>query len=227
MEQTLQRYSKLIKDYKIFLDDWYKKDQSEASRFNLFSILKVNWLEAKLHTPFLTELLNPQGTHSQGDLFYKEFIRIVLPENDQKVFGNINTRNFYIKDEEAIKNGFIDIYIHHKDDKNPFMIILENKILAGDQDKQLTRYYEHAKEKLKSAETIRLVYLTLDEYTPTEISMEESQQNELIEKGQLIIISYKKEITAWLKNCMDLVKSPKIKYSISQYLITLETICNE
>ncbi|MGI8584519.1 MAG: PD-(D/E)XK nuclease family protein [Chitinophagaceae bacterium] len=227
MQTDIKAYSDLIKRYKNFLDDWYNKDQSEASRFNLFSILKVNWMEALLHTPFLTELLNPQGTHSQGDLFYKEFIRTILPEKDHKVFGNIDTRYLYIKDEEAIKNGFVDIYIHHKDKLNPFLIIIENKILAGDGDKQLTKYYEYSKAKIKTSEKIRLIYLRLQECMPTEISMDQTQQNELKENGQLIIISYKKEITNWLKRCMDLVKAPKIKYSIAQYLLTLETICDE
>ncbi len=114
----------LIIRYRKFLEDWYKNDETEASRFNLFSILKIDWKEALVHTPFLAELLNPQGTHSQGDLFYKEFIRTVLPKKDQAIFENINAKYLYIKAEEGIKNGYIDIFIHHKDKANPFVIIM-------------------------------------------------------------------------------------------------------
>jgi PD-(D/E)XK nuclease superfamily len=226
MKQNIQTYSDLIKRYRDFLQTWYSNDQTEASRFNLFSILKIQWREAQVHTPFLAELLNPQGTHSQGELFYKEFIRTVLP--NQEIFENVNTKYLYVKDEEGIKNGYIDIFIHHKDKANPFVIIIENKILAGNQDKQLSRYYESLKRMSEiDSDKMRILYLSLIEGLPSEQSIEKELREELIQKGILITISYKKEIINWLRSCIELVKAPKVHSSLTQYLLTLETICNE
>lgn len=226
MEQSIQPYNNLVTRYRDFLQTWYKNDKTEASRFNLFSILKINWKEALVHTPFLAELLNPQGTHSQGDLFYKEFIRTVLP--NQKKFEDINTKYLYVKDEEGIKNGFIDIYIHHKNKANPFIIIIENKILAGDQENQLRRYYEFLKERPGiNSDNMRILYLLPIEGLPSELSIERKLREELEQKGVFITISYQNEIINWLNHCIELVKAPKVHSSLTQYLLTLESICNE
>lgn len=226
MEQHIKPYNDLIARYRDFLQMWYKNDQSEASRFNLFSILRIDWMERRVHTPFLTELLNPQGTHSQGALFYKEFIRTVLP--NQEIFENINTKYLYVKDEEGIKNGYIDIFINHKDKVNPFIIIIENKILAVDQEKQLSRYYENLKRRPGiDSDRMRILYLSPIEGLPSEHSIEKELREELREKGILIIISYRDHIIKWLRCCNELVKAPKVHSSITQYLLTLESICNE
>ena len=228
MEQNLQPYNDLITRYRDFLQTWYKNDQTEASRFNLFSILKISWKEALVHTPFLAELLNPQGTHSQGALFYKEFIRTVLPKKDQAIFGNVNTKYLYIKDEEGIKNGYIDIFIHHKDKVNPFVFIIENKILAGDQEKQLSRYYEFLKRMPGiNPDKMRILYLLPIEGLPSEQSIKKELREKLIETGVLITISYQHHIINWLRRCNELVKAPKVNFSLTQYLLTLESICNE
>lgn len=228
MKQSIQSYNDLITRYKDFLQTWYKNDQTEASRFNLFSILKIKWKEAQVHTPFLTELLNPQGTHSQGSLFYKEFIRVVLPKKDQEIFKNVNTKYLYIKDEEGIKNGYIDIFIYHKDKVNPFVLIIENKILAGDQEKQLSRYYKFLKGMPGiDRNRMRILYLLPIEDLPSEQSIEKELRQELKEKGVLITISYQHDIINWLRHCIELVKAPKVLSSLTQYLLTLESICNE
>src|SRR5207245_8329103 len=41
-----------------------------ADEFNIFRIFKVDHLEAKLHTPFLRNLFDSNGTHGQGTLFF-------------------------------------------------------------------------------------------------------------------------------------------------------------
>jgi hypothetical protein len=48
---------------------------SSAPDFNLFSILKVEGAEVSTHSAFLANLLDPSGTHAQGDLFLRAFLR--------------------------------------------------------------------------------------------------------------------------------------------------------
>lgn len=226
--EKVEACNDLIIRYRNFLEDWHKTDETEASRFNLFSILKIDWKEALVHTPFLAELLNPQGAHSQGELFYKEFIRTVLPKKEQAVFENINAKYLYINTEEGIKNGYIDIFIHHNDKANPFVIIIENKIFAGDQDNQLSRYYEHLKGMPGiNSDKIRILYLSPIEKLPSEQSIEIELRKKLKEIGVLVTISYRHHIINWLSSCNKLVKAPKVNFSLTQYLLTLESICNE
>ncbi|MBW1616083.1 MAG: hypothetical protein JRJ49_06030 [Deltaproteobacteria bacterium] len=38
-------------------------NRKEASDYNIFDILNIKGAETKTHTPFLCNLLNPEGTH--------------------------------------------------------------------------------------------------------------------------------------------------------------------
>lgn len=221
-------YNIFFDRYRDFLKEWYLQDKAIATRFNLFSILKINWKEALVHTPFLAHLLNPQESHSQGDLFYKEFIKTVLPEKHQTIFLDITQEHLYIKDEEGTGNGQIDIFIHHKDKKNPFAIIIENKIFAGDQYQQLKRYYDHTIKNLGiSPEKIKLLYLTPIESMPSDESLEKELKQQLIKEGGLISISYQYHIIQWLRNCQKTIEAPAVQYSLQQYILTLESLCYE
>src|SRR5690606_41341365 len=48
--------------------------KSTGENFNLFRILGMETAEVKTHSRFLAELLNPKGSHLQGDVFLKLFI---------------------------------------------------------------------------------------------------------------------------------------------------------
>ena len=221
-------YDATVNRYRNFLKEWHLQDKGIASRFNLFSILKINWKEALVHTPFLAHLLNPQESHSQGDLFYKEFIRTVLSEKAQSIFLNITQEHLYIKDEEWIGNGQIDIFIHHKDKENPFVIIIENKIFAGDQYLQLKRYYEYATKNLRiSPDRVKLFYLTPIESTPPDESIEKELKKGLINKGILVPISYEYHIIKWLKSCQLIIEALVVQHSLKQYILTLESFSYE
>ena len=119
--------------------------------FNIFSILNIETDEVKTHSAFLAELLNPKGSHGQGNIFIDEFVKNILHIN------NLDTKNAEVTVEYSIgqitedykQGGRIDILIRfHKPD---FLILIENKIDAGDQPYQLFRYNSFAIEtKTKS-----------------------------------------------------------------------------
>ena len=47
-----------------------------GENFNVFSILQMESAEVKTHSAIIAELLNPQGSHSQGTLFLKLFLQL-------------------------------------------------------------------------------------------------------------------------------------------------------
>lgn len=48
-----------------------------GERFNIFSILRVESKETSMHSAFLVELLNPRGSHGQGDVFLDLFVEVL------------------------------------------------------------------------------------------------------------------------------------------------------
>src|SRR4051812_21689271 len=42
--------------------------------FNIFNVLDLEYHETRLHSKFIAELLNPQGSHGQKTVFLKRFL---------------------------------------------------------------------------------------------------------------------------------------------------------
>ena len=187
--------------------------------FNIFSILKMETDEVKTHSAFLAELLNPKGSHGQGNIFIDEFVKNILHIN------NLDTKNAEVTVEYSIgqiakdykQGGRIDILIRfHKPD---FLILIENKIDAGDQPYQLFRYNSFAIETKKP---YKLLYLTKDGHTPSLVSI-----GGKCKKQYWDCISYSRNIKNWLTDCLVLIKSSAVAEMVKQYVSLINKITNQ
>jgi hypothetical protein len=191
--------------------------KSEAPYFNLFQVLNIRHREETLHTPMLDHLLDPYGTHEQGELYLNAFLKHVLGLTIS--FGEIS--NYTITEELNTDNGRIDIILRYRYQGRKKMIVIENKIYAGDQQDQLLRYYQYAKSVLACKNDLLLVYLTPNGKRATAYSMPLDIQEELRKMGLLKEISYHHHITPWLEASLQLTTAVNIKQVIIQYLTTL------
>lgn len=145
--------------------------------------------ENKTHSAFISELLNPNGSHLKGNIFLKLFLQVINDDSIDLATSKVKTEHDIgpriDKEEEG---GRIDIYIWDKNNKS---ISIENKIYAGDQEKQLKRYYNY------NFGNNKIVYLNLTGDSP---SME--SKGNLKQGRDFKIISYKKEIIEWLDLCI-------------------------
>jgi hypothetical protein len=224
-QSTKNSLEKLFDDYKIKQQHWLDEDAYVAENFNVFEVLKIQRKEVITHTPVLAHLLNPLQNHSQGLLFYNSFIDYFL-QDLKDTFKIINAKNLFVKDEYGFHNGQIDIFIHHRDSKNPFCIIIENKIDAGDQSEQLVRYYNYAIKDLKLKDNqIIIFYLTLYQQLPSEFSISLEERNRLFELKTLRYISYQYDIISWLNQIKPRIKANKVSIIIEQYINLLKIIC--
>ena len=161
--------------------------------------------EVRLHSAFIAELLNPNGSHGLSNSFLQAFLeRFGLPSNYVKeAKSKITERN--IGRKTKTEGGRIDIII---EDGN-HAVIIENKIYAEDQENQLLRYNNYGKKKFPNG--FELVYLTLDGVEPDKKSLD---NKEILFKQK----SYKKDIVEWLDECVELAKEkPLVKAVIIQY----------
>ncbi|RZK26660.1 MAG: hypothetical protein EOO43_02115 [Flavobacterium sp.] len=199
------------------LNERYKKiNELTGENFNVFRILKLESSEVRMHSAFIAELLNPKGSHGQGDIFLKHFIESFCFKKT-----TIDTANCHVEvekhtgylNEQRTEGGRIDILIT---DRNRNQILIENKIYAGDQDKQLFRYFNHSKHG-------DLIYLTLEGGEPSEYS-----SSGLILDEHYVCRSYKHHIASWLESCRKEVATlPIIRESITQYLNLIKYLTNQ
>lgn len=189
-----------------------KESIERGENFNLFSILNIERTELK-HSSMIAELLNPRGSHYMKDSFLKAFIEII----DSKLNFNFDNtevyKEYYIGEinKNYTKGGKIDILIEDYDN----LIIIENKIDAYDEKKQMLRYYNYAKANGRNYE---LYYLTIGGHTASDYST----------GGKEIIyncISYRNTITKWLEKCSELSKNKPFVYnSLTQYINNVKNI---
>lgn len=169
--------------------------QSEQD-FNIFSILRSPSDEVNLHSQFLAELLNPKGSHNQGDILLGAFLK-------QVDLSNFKLKNVYVNKEY---NG-IDIFIANETQA----IILENKVYAEDQPGQLARYYEAVQKQ--GIEDISVIYLTLNGDPPSEQST-----GGIVTNSILRLVSYKDDVDVWLEECIKQASQyPILRETLIQY----------
>ena len=200
-----------------------EEKRKRGELFNIFNVLDLRTNEVRTHSAFIAELLNPDGNHGLGDRFLQAFLGSV-PELKAWHF---DTREAVVTVEDASagtingetsEGGRMDITICSHDRSQ--IIILENKIYAGDQPKQLVRYANYAKQFKESA----IIYLTL-------YRQEASAESSTDRNGKRISyipIGYNDEILTWLGLCQQIaVQHPIIRETILQYINLIKELTHQ
>jgi hypothetical protein len=199
-----------------------EEENKLKSSFNFFKILKIDRKEI-YHSKFIAELLNPKGLHGLGNTFLEIFLD-VLPRHASKQLSMDNCKvetEFHMGDipEDWSKGGFIDIILF----KNKHAILIENKIYAPDQKYQLLRY----KDESINYKNCIVLYLTLDGRCPSVNSIK-NDILKLEENVDFYCISYKNEITYWLKECIKKAANHStIKETIKGYLTVIQFLTHQ
>lgn len=181
--------------------------KATGENFNIFNILRVGHLEVTTHSPMLAQLLNPKSVHGQGSTFLQKFL-------DQFGIQDFDAATASVKMEHHIgavtenAGGRIDILLQ---DGKGGVILIENKIYAGDQPNQMKRNRNY---KPKA----HLFYLTLEGREPYDAK----------EVANIRCISYETEILAWLKDCRkEAACVHTVRETISQYIHLLQELTQQ
>lgn len=178
--------------------------RTEAPDFNVFRILGVAHLEDNTHSPFLAELLNPQGAHGQGALFLRSFLAMLgevsdgafpLPELDAVEEG------WLIDRELSVGNGYLDIVLGNE--ALGCLYVIENKIGAPEQPKQIKRYQNWLKRQGRYMYKA-VIFLTPGGREPV--------------SGSAFCLSYRQDVAGWLEAALDQIEAPRVRETVGQYV---------
>jgi len=221
MEQTT--VNKLLSEVSEIKTNYEKRALQSGESFNIFNILGMSTKEVKTHSAFLAELLNPDGSHGQGIVFLKCFLDELkcLPEGvSERNLSNakvIVEKHIGTIPQNQEEGGNIDIIIEVEN----FAVIIENKINAGDQPKQLLRYWNYGNKQFP--ENFRLLYLTLNGKEASEGSTCGKKCGE-----DYFCISYKDIISSWLEKCIEAIENkPLVGDSVKQYSFLIKQLTNQ
>ena len=202
IDQLLRKVQTIGKTYDIVA-------KATGERFNIFSILNMETDEVKTHSRLIAELLNENGTHGQGAVFMEKFLECFS-------IGNFDIKNGYEVTIEKYagkmvndEGGRIDIFIRNNRNE---CILIENKIYAAEQHKQLLRYYN-------SFSNAKILYLTL--------YGEESKDAH--SKGlKYESVSYETDVIDWLEICQKETNTiPILRETITQYINLIKKLTGQ
>ena len=187
--------------------------------------------EVYTHSAIIASLLNPKWNHGCKSTFLKIFVdhlKESLPNVDFSLDTDLEKClvdvEYYIGNVSLEKEsgGRIDIII--QSEKRDKAIIIENKIYADDQKKQLYRYKNYAQTHYKS---YIILYLTLDGHVPSNDSTSGDMFS--MEEGKdFFCIDYKSFIRDWLISCKEkAASSPVVRETITQYYNLILKLTNQ
>jgi len=220
--------NKIFEQVKKFKAEQEKQKQRGLNNYNILTTVLKEDDEERLHSRMIASFLDPSGEHYQSTLFLDKFLEVLNIDE-----FNINTNDCAVYREYWDKdNGRIDLYITDGDKH----IIIENKINAGDQDKQIERYVEIIEKENKELKfnDILVIYLSLDKEKPTKPSLGglKIDKNILKRNSEDIAlfksIHYKNEISEWLEKCQYEVQNiTNLNEVFRQYIDVVKMINNQ
>ncbi|WP_295429394.1 PD-(D/E)XK nuclease family protein [uncultured Thiodictyon sp.] len=198
-QELLQRISRIHERHEFL-------DEMTGRRFNIYSIARSERMEEQTHSRMIAELLSPKGLHGQRGAFLNLFLQQTGVALDSSVIDKAVVKSEKRFREENNK-GRVDIVVEMRN----FLLLIENKIDAGDQDRQVERYWGYAAKFSKCAV---LLYLTLDGRQPTKESLGaiatpenagdccSEARPEKDRAPDVRPISYARDIIPWLESCV-------------------------
>jgi hypothetical protein len=210
----------LLKDVYAISKKYDLINQKTGGYFNIFDIANIASDEVTI-CRIIYELISPKGSHCQGNLYLKLFVKHVLGME----FSDLDYRTVKVSREYVMSDDRrIDLVIETQDKSIP----IEVKIYAGDQSNQCFDYFS------KKAQNSNLFYLTLGGHAPSPASAGRltpihGDKNEVIGYKEVTQISFDNEILTWLNYCLEqqaTIKISPIREIIIQFIAVIRRLTN-
>lgn len=187
------------------------EQDTTAPHLNLFAELGIARRELQ-HSNVLRLLLDPRGTHGQGNLFLRAFLdRLAQDRPALRDLSAAHDHAWRVRREVfcGVGRGFADLVLNNP--KLGLWIVVENKIDADDQDAQLARYWQWLQTQGKPTDDRILCYLTIDGRAPSAGALED------LPGRRVLRLSHKCDIAPLLRRIRDRVAAPEVRMIVDHY----------
>ena len=184
-----------------------------APNFNIFDYLRTDEMGL---SRCIASLLNPTGTHGQGRLFLDNFLMRIekdtLLNKSDNYWTDVVAEGCQVSlEKQANGQRRIDVYLRFK---NGEIIGIENKPWAWDQKEQLKDYAQFIKKEANGKKWL-LIYLSNNDPSNSEYSIEKDQREALEESGNFAWLDYA-ELIEWLEFCTQNSKALVVRIFVEE-----------
>lgn len=228
-----EMWNKIIVDYIEIRNRFIDENRRTSASFNFFKF-RFFYVGETQHSYLLQLLLDPHGSHGQGNLFLREFLLMNQIEKPEEGTWQVTA-----------EQGRIDVLIKRVTEPKSVIIIENKSHNAVDQKYQLYRYWEQemvrpllsknqgfneVKEFINShPENFKLLYLAPNRNKkPSDHSLrrpegEEWNAYDKILPMKHIHITFNNEIVTWLEQCK--IQLSNDNHRLREYLDQYIEIC--
>ena len=189
-------------------------DRRAATKFSIFDYFRVQ--ETDLSRIF-ADLLDPSGSHGQGDRFLSLFLKETLPKETlpeyslPRTLANAKMVHLEYSTHERRK---IDIVLEMPDNH---WIGIENKPWAEEQEEQVKAYIEYLQGKVKESGTAWILYLSGNGSDPQTLP----DDPQLL--GYCRTVPYRKNSTGnslenWIEQCWRECEAEQVRWFLKNLL---------
>ncbi|MBW4048760.1 MAG: PD-(D/E)XK nuclease family protein [Proteobacteria bacterium] len=169
-----------------------------------FEFFRYARLDENALSAIFAEMLRPEGSHGQGQTFLRLFLETVgLDTLSPPPAVDVET--------ESQANGQRRIDIVVRADK--FVIVIENKPWAWDQDDQLRDYAAFVRSLPGVGENWWMVYLSNRE--PEERSLRAHERKVMVEDGHLVEVDFR-QVAAWVEACAKETRALRVRVFLEE-----------
>lgn len=191
-----------------------RMDLKLATRLNIFKVFEPD--ENKL-SDILADLLDPKGSHGQGNLFLKGIFQELNLDQSEHPAEEVVVQREAPTYQILAHRRRIDVLV-----QADALLAIENKVDSVEQPDQVKDYLEHLSQCTKGG-AIRsvLIYLTPNGENPKSISSSDLEGRK--KSKELYCWSYQVEIRAWLKACRRACEADKVRQFLTDFIAYIES----
>lgn len=189
-----------------------------APKFNIFNFVRR---DENALSYIISNLLDPNGDHEQGEAFLKLFVETLEVKIGKDKNAKLSSLSDKLKHAKCVtessteKQRRIDLVIDFGD----FGIGIENKPWAFDQENQLLDYSKELSNRYttNSNGDFILIYLTGGDWAVSEYTIPKKNLEELNLKGRFLQITYS-DIKEWLIKCEAICQADRVRNFLRDFI---------
>jgi len=183
-------------------------DESRRTTACDFSVFDFIAPSENVLSDILASLLDPEGKHGQSDRFLRSLLAKVAPKRVTESGDLVVVREAltYTNPKNPRRIDIVATF-------HGFTLAIETKKYAKEQKNQIADYCDHL-ERIAGA-NFCLIFLTRAGEMPESIPRERADA--LIKAGQLVLLSWKPGVSAWLEASMQDCPAPKIRHFLEDF----------
>lgn len=207
MQELIGQVADIVEEYR-------SKRAQIGLDYNVFTLMDIERREEETHEYMIYSILNYKN-HVLRKKFIEQFlIRMGMPKSFLREQWTVEREHY------TEKHGRLDLFFkptgHSKQ-----CVVVELKVDAGDQPRQLKRYEDYV--RACGYQDYRIIYLTLDGRDPEEQSYEG-----MVHLEWLMRKSFGEDVLNWLESCMEICQDNSVDAGfIQQYQILLKKLTEE